>query len=60
MEPENPLPCSQEPVIGLYPEVNKYTPHPHKLFLKDSFYYYPSVYVQFFPSDLVAKIVYAY
>jgi hypothetical protein len=34
MEPESLLLCSQEPTIGLYPESDEHTPHPHNLFLK--------------------------
>jgi hypothetical protein len=37
MEPENPLPCSQESVTVLYPEIEESTPHPPKLFLKIHF-----------------------
>jgi hypothetical protein len=28
MEPEDLLPCSQEPAIGPYPEHDKSSPHP--------------------------------
>jgi len=32
MEPENSLPCSQEPIIGPYPEVDEIGAHANNLF----------------------------
>jgi len=34
MEPENLLPCSQEPAIEPYPEPAEFSPHHHNLFLR--------------------------
>jgi len=33
MEPEGPLPCSQEPATCSYPEPDTFSPHPLKLFI---------------------------
>jgi len=37
MEPEEPLPCSQGPATGTYPEPDASSPHFHTLYPYDTF-----------------------
>jgi hypothetical protein len=48
MQPESPLPCSEEPSTGLYPEPDRSSPYHPILFLLDVFYNYTPIYVKFF------------
>jgi hypothetical protein len=48
MEPEGPLPYSQEPATGPYPEPDKSTPHFPILFPEDMFPHYYRIYAQVF------------
>jgi len=64
MEPEVPLPCSQEPATGPYPELDESSPHILILPSKDPFQYYlpstPRTSKLFFPSGFPTKILYAF
>jgi hypothetical protein len=37
MEPDGSLPCSQQPVIGIFAKSDESSVHPHTLFLQGPF-----------------------
>jgi len=52
MKPKGSVPCSQDPITGLYPESDGSRPQPHKLFLQDSFQCYLLNYLFFLPKGI--------
>jgi hypothetical protein len=65
MEPDDSLPCSQEPDAGSYPEPDESSPyHPHSVFLRLivilSSHLHLGFLSNFFPCDFPTKTLYAF
>jgi hypothetical protein len=52
MEPEGPVPCSQESATEPCPETFQFKPHTHILFSQNPFQYFSPIYAQ------ISQVVY--